>query len=347
MKKTKITMQDIADKLGISKNAVSLALANKPGVSEETKELVFHMAKKLGYEKAQNRNVTSNKILVLIPEYIRNDNYFYNQIYWAIEERAKQKGFIAIMASISAEMESTVKMPEVFKDIEFAGVILVGVVSNEYARFVERVSQNLVFVDNSYWGMNVDCVVTSNIDAGYQLTKYLIEKHHNVIGFVGSVSKTASLFERWCGYKCATQEAGLPPMDDVCILDPSPLKNLLSDAGELKEKIQALPRIPTAFVCGGDRIAVATVEALKRLGYQVPQEVSVVGIDDIEVAQIIEPALTTVRINRSRMGVEAVDLLLKHMNRKHTKVRIELYTEIVERKSVAEIQIENGRNMDT
>lgn len=346
MRKSKVSMQDIADRLGISRNAVSLALARKPGVSEETQEMVFYMAKKLGYAKIPGTQSTENKILILIPEYIRDDSYFYNQIYWAVDERAKQKGYIAIMASLSPQMEQDRSLPELYNDFDFSGIIVIGVVQVEYIQFLTTVTENLVVVDNTYWDVPLDSIVTANTDAGYKMTRYLLDNGHRKIGFIGSIQTTTSIFERWCGYQCAMQNAGLRPYRELSILASSPLSSLLSNSDELCEKMQQLPEIPDAFVCGGDRIAIAAIQSLKKLGYRIPEDVSIVGIDDIDMSQVITPRLTTARIDRARMGREAIDLLIRHLNRSSHRTKIELYTQLVVRDSVCKRNNENSSDKE-
>ena len=166
-------------------------------------------------------------------------------------------------------------------------------------------------MDHNYYGIAIPTVGTANMAGAYQITQKVIGYNHTEIGFIGSCNMTSSIYERWCGFQRALQEAGLFCRPEYNILDDSPLGILLSDASDILQKLQTFSRMPTAFVCGGDRIAIAAVQALKQLGYRVPQQVSVVGFDDIELASYVEPHLTTMHVKRREMGVQAVDLLLK------------------------------------
>lgn len=336
MKNKKISMQDIADRLQISKNAVSLALSGKPGVSEETRELVIALAKKLNYgNNTQQRTNGSNKnILILIPEYIRNDSIFYNDIYWSIDYRIAQKGYVAVITTVTETMQQKNLLPTVCVEMEFIGCLLVGIVNRDYLRFLCNQNFRLISVDQNYYGIDCKNVGTNNIDGAYRLTKQVLAFGHRKIGFVGSYGVTSSIYERWCGFQLAMQEAGLFCPHEFSITADSPICSLMSDADELYTLLQKCRELPTAFVCGGDRIAIALISALKQMGYQVPEQISVVGFDDIEMSQYVHPALTTMHVRRKEMGSLAVDLLLKTCDDKHTADHLELTPFYVKRESL-------------
>lgn len=309
----RVTMQDIADRLQLSKNAVSLALNGKAGVSDETRSLVISLAQKLNYNNMGLEASASHgkNILVFIPDYIRDDSFFYNGIYWAIQQRASQKGCNAVMAVVTDEMQLKKALPPVVSEMDFAGFLLVGVLKESYVKYLLELPPAILSVDHNYYGVAVPTVGTANLSGAYQITQKVIGYNHTEIGFIGSSNMTSSIYERWCGFQRALQEAGLACRPEYNILDDSPLGVLLSDTSDMLQKLRGVSRMPTAFVCGGDRIAIAAIRALKQLGYQVPQQVSVVGFDDIELASYVEPHLTTMHVKRREMGALAVDLLLK------------------------------------
>lgn len=309
--KKKVSMQDIADRLDISKNAVSLALNGKSGVSEQTRELILQMAQRMNYTGAAHRQ-TSNKILVIIPDYIRFDRYFYHEVYWSIETHAKQKGYVAILSSVSEEMQNNNQVPPIFDDMDFWGIIIVGVLPVGYVKYLQSLTAHMVSVDQCYHELDVDTVMTGNIQGSYNLTKYMIDAGHKTIGFAGPIGVTASIYERWCGYQQAMLHAGLPIIQKNCILTPSPLSSLMSDPDEIITELQKMDTFPTAWICGGDCIAITLIEVLRSLGYSVPKDISVAGFDNIEASRYITPPLTTVDVNRNQLGSMAVDLLIQN-----------------------------------
>jgi DNA-binding LacI/PurR family transcriptional regulator len=306
---TKVTMQDIADQLNISKNAVSLAINNKPGVSSETRGLVLKTAHKLGYGRTTTSSI-SKKILVMLPEYIHNDSYFYNEIYWSIDKSAKQRGYTALMVSISLDMENQMQLPNILSEMQFAGIILVGVFSQAYTIYMADHLEHLISVDQYYLDVPIHAVVTDNLDSAYRITHQALTYGHTKLGFVGAIGATSSIFDRYAGFIRALYEAEILLDSRYCILNNSPLQDLMSNPDGLFDKLSIMEKLPTVFVCGGDRIAISLIEALKRMGKRIPQDISVVGIDNLEISSIIHPSLTTMNIDRKLLGRITVELLL-------------------------------------
>lgn len=327
----KVSLQDIASRLDISKNAVSLALNGKPGVSDQTRSLVLQMAQRMNYGVPKP---TSNKILVIIPEYIRYDSYFYNDIYWSIEAQAKYKGYTAILSCVTDEMQKNNQLPPIFNDIDVWGVITVGILSSSYMKHLLGLTHHIVSVDQCYYELDIDTVMTENLQGSYNITKHLIGVGHKDIGFVGSIGVTSSLYERWCGFQQAMFDAGLPVNQKHCVLSPSPLTSLLSEQKEIAARLQEMEDFPTAWVCGGDRIAIALIEAIRSFGYSVPKDISVVGFDNIDAAALVTPPLTTVDVNRKQLGSRAVDVLIQATKASDLKIKTSIFTSLVLRASV-------------
>lgn len=334
----KISMQTIASKLNISKAAVSIGLSGKPGVSDEMRKEILATARELGYYGVKISSQPKSKILVMIPEYIRDDRYFYNDIYWAIESRAKQKGYNAIICIIENTVQEQNEMPSIYYDMNFLGAITVGVFKSNYIEFLRSKIDNIISVDHFYDNIIMNSVVTANIEGSYAITKYVINQGHSKIGYVGSIDATASIYERWCGYIKAMREAKLPVIDDFCVLASSPLNMLLSNPAELFEYIKDTKEFPTAYICGGDRIAMSLIEVLKQMGKSVPDDISVAGFDNIESATLIDPPLTTVNVQREKLGHVAVDKLIRMANKRPDCSKTSIYTDLVIRNSVKKVK---------
>jgi DNA-binding LacI/PurR family transcriptional regulator len=330
----KTSMQDIADHLGISKNAVSLALNQKAGVSDELRARVFEAAYRLNYrtEAKANKKKRSN-LLVLLPEYIRNDTIFYYEVYWSIEKRAKENGYTAVMCSVTQEMEEQLLLPELYHEIVFHGILLVGVLSHSYVRSIYELGIPLVTVDHYYDSLQLDAVVTANVEEAYKIVTYLIDKGHRQIGFIGAIEMTKSFKERWTGYHNAMSDAGLAVDPSQCLTSASPLDVLNTNPTELSAHLDAMSAMPTAWFCANDRIAIAFIQMLSSKGYKVPEDVSVVGFDDIEAARMIAPRLTTIQVQREQLGYEAVDFLIRKIDYGGSPAKIAIYGQLVERDS--------------
>ncbi|MGD1816289.1 MAG: LacI family DNA-binding transcriptional regulator [Pleomorphochaeta sp.] len=329
-KQKKPSMQSIANELNISKNAVSLALNNKEGVSEETRLKVIEEAKRVGYI---TNNENSN-IIVFIPEYIQNDVYFYNDIYWSIDFYATKNNYNAVMATITKDMEDKNSLPNIYSEMEFTGALIIGVLSNQYVEYIKTLNIPLLSVDNIYYGLNIESITSANTEGSYYITQRIIKKGHRKIGFIGSYKMTSSLYERWCGFQKALYDYHLELNQNFIITDNSPLNSLLADYEEVLNKLKKFKEFPTAFVCAGDRIALATIKALRELGYEIPDQISVVGFDDIELSQYIHPSLTTMHIDRKQMGKLAIENLIKLINKQSITTQVKLSTKYIERDSL-------------
>lgn len=307
----KATMSDIAQKLGISKNAVSLALNNKSGVSDELRQKIVDAAVALNYGSySANDSNRSKCIAVVIPEYLHNDTFFYADIFWAVEREASRHGYLSITASISREMEKSLALPLLPKEMHIAGLLVIGVVSEEYLSRLYQTGYPIVTVDITYHDVTVNSVGSANFEGAYAATRYLAECGHREIGFVGPIHTAQSVYERWCGFHQALQRFGLSDRPAYHITGARDHFELLDTPEVLEAYLNRISEYPTAWFCAGDRIAAALVQQLNKRQKAIPGEISVVGFDDISIAQMMTPPLTTVRVNRKLMGKLAVERLI-------------------------------------
>ncbi|KRF44044.1 LacI family DNA-binding transcriptional regulator [Paenibacillus sp. Soil787] len=330
---SKTSMQDIADKLGISKNAVSLALNNKAGVSEELRFRIFEAANQLNYRTDTRTKKKRGNLLVLIPENIRNDKIFYYEVFWSIEKRAKENGYNAIICGVTQEMEDQLILPELYHEIEFQGILLVGVLHLNYVRMLFDLGIPLITVDHYYDSLQLDAVVTANAEEAYKIVTHLINKGHKLIGFIGAISKSKSFKERWSGYQNALSDAGLAIDTNHSIVNSSPLEALNSTPAQLADYLDTMISMPSAWFCADDRIAISLIQILISKGHKVPGDISVVGFGDIEAAQMIAPRLTTIQVQREQLGYEAVDFLIRKIDAGGSPAKISIYGKLIERDS--------------
>ncbi|OWA34922.1 transcriptional regulator [Saccharibacillus sp. O16] len=327
----KISMQTIADHLGISKNAVSLALSGKKGVSEDVRRSVLAAAEEVGYEPsgAEGQKVrTSRNVLVLVPDrvvsYADNEHFhFFHDMLWSLEESIRAKGCNAVIARIDREMEEKRMLPGVFEDVEHVGVILFGIIAKPYARSIWESDVPLVMLDSYYRDLPCAAAVSANTEGAEAAVRWLIDRGHRQIGFIGPANLTTSHEERWFGYWRAMREAGLPIMQQHTLLEASDfdmernereIGEFLAQLGfgtESAEADAAAAGRPTAFFCGNDRLALLLIRRLRALGVGVPEQAEVVGFDGLEQASEAGSGISaTVRVDKRAMCEAAVELLL-------------------------------------
>jgi len=331
--KSKVTMNDIANYLDISKNAVSLALNNKKGVSSSLREKVLDTAREMNYGSHVQAGEKSSCVMSIVPEYIHNDAYFYSDVFWSIEKEAKKRSCISIMSGISATAENDLALPQIPSEMENKGYLVIGVVNSAYIDKLLQTGSPVISVDITHHDTPVRTVSASNLAGGYNATKYLIEKGHKKIGFIGPIYSAQSIYERWCGFCQAMDVYGQRIEPLYNIIGKKNEFKLFDTVDTLENFVNDIDNYPTAWFCAGDRIAIALVNILTRKGIKIPDDVSIIGFDDIPMSQMVFPALTTMSIDRKLMGKLAVDALVNSTKQDYRQ-NINIAVSLVERDSV-------------
>jgi LacI family transcriptional regulator len=218
---------------------------------------------------------------------------------------------------------------------QVGGLVVIGGgdISDSYIRMLAETSVPLVLIDNYVNGLNVPCVLGDNATGGYLVTRHLIDLGHQRIALLEGPRKYKTLTERREGYLRAMDEADLP-------IEPSLMIKPLH-IGTLKgfheaRRMLALPRSqwPTAIVAISDKAALGALEALKESGLRVPDDIALVGFDDLPECEHVSPSLTTVRLPAHAMGEAAVQKLIALVEGAGmTPTKTVLYTELIQRHS--------------
>ncbi len=335
----KTSMQDIADRLGISKNTVSLALRGKDGVSEKVRDRVRKAAIDLGYAgygRLRDRADTTC-FVVVVPEYVRADTSFYYKVILGMEHHGTAKGIHIIIRTLSAEQEGKRRPPSLIDHIRVDGFITVGNVSEAYVASLLKTDLPVVAVDNTYPSLALDCVKTDDEGGGFKATSYLLGMGHRRVGFLGPVLAAQGYFGRWMGYQKALLSAGVTDCERFCLTDYARTMPNVShlDIEPIDRFIARLAPLPSAFFCANDVVAQTLIKVLSQRGIKVPDEVSVVGFDNADNSMLLVPGLTTVNIFRTAMGHRVIETMLERIASPRTATGVYcLSTSFVERESV-------------
>ncbi|MCG0275366.1 MAG: LacI family DNA-binding transcriptional regulator [Thermosediminibacteraceae bacterium] len=343
-RRKRVTMRDIAKKLNISINSVSIALNGKEGVSDELRSTIIKTAQEMGYFETNSRILSGfryKSVSLLIEERHFRDEHFYSRVTVGIEQQARKNGYDVIINFIH---EGQIQVPASIVDKRVAGILVVGPVNDLLLKTLCESGLPVVLVDHASFSINTDAVLTQNMQGTYMATLYLIGKGHRKIGFFGDVSYSLSVKERWLGYREALIAAKL---EDRHIIKENaysitgPVEKLVIEDNfeKVANLVSELKEMPTAWVCSNDRAAITLCKALKNLDIRVPEDVSVIGFDDIGMASIFVPHLTTVKVEKELMGKKAFERLLEKIEQKDdTTYHIRLPVSFVERDSVREIK---------
>lgn len=349
----KVTMQQIADHVGVSKFAVSKALSGKSGVSPETREKIIQAATQLGYF-AQKRNKLAvprvgmvhkrqagvrNTIVVLIPNvrYQNRQSVYWGRIIDGVTQslEASHLGMMIVTEQIADNFAQLINPDAVL------GLIGVGHISNQLLLEVRNLGLPFVLVDHEDPLIPSDTLFMNNYECERRVANYLLGNGHRKQQFVGNIRFSRSFHDRWIGFRSLLEEQRIPLEQDERLLTFEGVNR-----SEMTEALEPIIRehadrgtLPTAFVCANDSIAICVTTILMKLDIAVPDQISVVGFDNIDDAALSQPSLSTVHVNKEALGRRAVETLLWRIdNPDEPKMTISLAGDLLVRASTAPAQ---------
>jgi LacI family transcriptional regulator len=315
--KNRIKLVDIAQATGVSLTAVSLALSDKPGISQETRNRVLESARSLGYRFKSTVAASPVRSIKTVGLWVKSgledrpqDNQFYSHIISGIEAAWRQMDINLMVAKLPVDGDHhPVEIPAMLEKGDIDAVMLAGVsVDGRLERMLASRGCPVVLVDSYSSGRAYNTILSDNLQGTYRATEYLIGKGHRQIGFVGGHERSyPSLRDRRSGYRKALADFGI---DSVYFADCLPTRS--EAAAAAVELIRQNGQI-SGLVCVNDDTAIAAMAALIEQGLRVPQDISIIGFDDIYLAESVVPALTTMRVNKQSMGRLAVQLLINQV----------------------------------
>lgn len=304
-----VTLQDIAERAGVSKTTVSLVLNDKPGVSEEKREEIRRIAQVCGYHlphRIPDKQRTIRFLKYQAKGYMVCQNGdFITRVIDGVESTARQHGYSLTMMNVRAE--NLEAMIPVINEAHDDGIIFLGTeLEPEMAPLLQGLSAPLVVIDNEMRHLDQDTVVMDNEEAVYRAMQYLCNKGHRQIGHLTTTYAVPNLWARSRAFRQALLEFGLPDEAAFSYCVPDDVR---SYAHALVRQIDP-EHLPTAILADNDILAINLLRALEKLGKRVPEDISVIGIDDLAISAMTRPELTTIHLEKKRMGSVAVERLL-------------------------------------
>lgn len=316
MKSSQVTIKDIARELGISPSTVSRALKDHPDISQETKRLVNELATKLNYRPnliaLSLRSQKSNVIGVIIPEIV---HYFFSSVICGIEEVANEHGYSVMISQSSEDYNKEVAACDAFFNGIIDGLLIsVTKATEDYSHFqrLEEEGIPIVFFDRIVEEIASDRVIIDDFVGAYQATEHLIiQGRRKIVHFEGPQNRLIGQ-NRLNGYLKAMSDNGV-------VIDRSlliPCDNFHSAIVETQKLIDNKVKFDSIFTAN-DFTAAGAMKILQKNGLRVPQDISVVGFGDDLTAEMLAPALTTVKQPGFEMGRKAMEMLIQRI--KQTK----------------------------
>ncbi|HEX2908899.1 MAG TPA: LacI family DNA-binding transcriptional regulator [Phototrophicaceae bacterium] len=337
------TLRDVAKLAGVSLGTASQALNNKSNVSPEKRARVLEAASTLNYQATTRTPVTSTQPISVLGMLVRQDfdaplalNSFYSYVLAGIERECQRQNLSLMYANIQVDnMNRAVSFPPLLLNQQVDGILVVGAFLQDTIEHIREVAEKpIILVDAYTLGTPYDSVVTDNINGVYNAVSYLIEAGHRQIGLIGSSPEAyPSIRERRKGYSRALKHHDLNQTDYI----EDSFLTMESGYEATMRLLKRAPQVTAIFACN-DNVAFAVINAARDLGLDIPGDLSVIGFDDIDLAQEVRPALTTVHVDKVMMGVIAVRQLRDRAEDiSRPTMTTALSTQLIIRESVARL----------
>lgn len=334
-----INAKDVANRVGVSAATVSMVFRNKPGISQNVRQKVLTAAQEMGFEY-KSSSAGSNKQCIQLVIYKRHgkvvsDTPFFEHLTKGVADEVHLLGYQLTITYFYAT-ENTSEQIRSIKSSNCAGIILLTTEMDgtDMGAF-ESLNVPIILLDNWFPNKKYDAVVIDNQHGAWEATHYLMKCGHKRIGYLSSKINIRNFSERKEGYLNAV--SSLHESKSDCSQRIIQVGTTIEAAyDDMSEYLSTDPVLPTAFFADNDIIAAGCIRALLKSGYRIPEEISIIGFDDMPLCQMVEPRLSTMAVPKESMGALAVDRLdriIKGQTGGET-IKIAVFPEIVFRDSI-------------
>ena len=346
----RVTLQDVADALHLSRNTVSKAINNSPAVAEATKQQIYKKAAEMGYKQFSYFGVPDTvpakgpdgpKEIALLTEFMFGNSHFGTFMIDKMQSELARLGYGFTIYRVIPEDIRANRLPASFDPGRMAGIVCMELFYYEYMEMVCSLNTPVLLVDAPIsfekLPIKADILLMENKRGIYILIGELQKKGVRRIGFVGEILHCRSFYERFTAFHDALRIFNLPYEPEICLTDIDDKWNHTDHDGYIQfmeSWINGLETLPDCFICANDFVAIDLMTALRNLGYSVPEDVMISGFDDSQESRLITPKLSTVHIHSQSMAVSAIDLLLSRMKEPDIAYRtVYLETDLILRES--------------
>ncbi|MDE7243366.1 MAG: LacI family DNA-binding transcriptional regulator [Oscillospiraceae bacterium] len=318
MVRKRVTMQQLADACGLSRNTVSKIFNDRGAVPEATRLMVMQRAQEMGYYVGpvkESPDAPRIQNIALLTCRQPADAHFGTFFLPAFAERLSRAGYTLMMYELTPEELREKIFPAHMPLEQTAGIAAIELFDRKYLDMLCALGLPCVTVDacaKAYLApAECDCIAMESISSMAELTRHVIGAGARRLGFVGDPEHCDSFYQRWLGFCAALEEAGLTADRQLCILDADGPQ--YSSEDWLSARIRNMPEMPGAFICANDFLALHVMSVLKRMNLVIPDDIMVAGFDGTPQSAVVEPPLTTVQIPNADIGRMAADLLLERI----------------------------------
>ena len=346
----RVTIQDIADALGISRNTVSKAINNTGVLAEATREKILLKAVEMGYKQFSYINLENSGsslslnirpdssreeggIIALLTTTLLDSSHFSSTMLDKIHRELSQAEYSLTMYRITPDELAAKRLPAAFSPEKISGILCIEVFDLEYSLFLTSLNIPILFIDAPVPRPGIklaaDVLLMDNKTEVYSFVEEMKKRGKKTFGYVGKASHCRSFMERYLALKEALQFSGLPFNKEYSIPELAPGMKMIGGRDYqdyLLEKLKQMPELPDVFFCANDFVAYDLLQVCKARGIRVPEDFCLCGFDDSPESRVMTPTLTTIHIHSQVMGYSAVQLILTRIRQPGINYRT-VYTE--------------------
>lgn len=330
-----VTIYDVAREAGVSMATVSRVVNNNPNVKPQTRKRVFESIERLGYRpNAVARGLASKKtttVGVVIPDI---SNAIFAEVARGIEDIANMYRYNIILCNADKRKDKEISVINTLLEKQVDGLLFMGgTVTKEHLEAFKTSSVPIVLCATTDNNNSIPAVDIDHEKAAFDAVSLLIQYGHRNIGMIsGTLQDPANGYARFQGYKKALEAAGIPLIDEHIRIG-----NYRYESGiEAMKYFIELADKPTAIFAATDEMAIGAIHTIQDANLKVPEDISVISVDNSRMASMVRPLLTTVAQPMYDIGAVSMRLLTKLMNKEQVEVtKIVLPHEVIVRKSVA------------
>jgi len=309
----KSTLKDLEKATGVSKSTISRVFNEPDKVKTSTLQLVKRKAKEIGYipsrvaRRLQGGIGNAKVIGLIIPDIL---NPFFAEIVRGVEDIAMDKGYSLILNNSDENVERQRLCLDTLRMEGVDGIILPPAEGeDEYVKELVEGGLNIVFIDRKMYNLSVDSILSDNEKGAYIAVSHLIKLGHKRIAYISGIPSISTTQERLRGYKKAFKEHGIDLDISLIVMGDSKQKS----GEELTTELLEMPEPPTAIFTGNNMITLGAYMAFNRLGVKVPEEVALVGYDDVPWADALNPRPTVIDQSTYEIGRRAAETLISRI----------------------------------
>ncbi len=337
----KVTLQDIADALGVSRNTVSKAINNTGVLAETTRQKVLEKAIEMGYKQFSyansvgdiknpsfNNRPRANGEIALFTGNFLNNSHFASTMLDKFQHEISILGYSLTMHRVDATNIQDHSLPISYRPDNTKAIVCIEMFDQSYCEMLCSLGLPVLMIDApvaSYWKpLSADILLMDNFTSIYTVINDMSKKGISRIGFVGQVTHCRSFYERFMAFREAMYMNNLTCEDMFCLTEVHP-----HDTGYreyLFKKLETMKDMPQMFICANDFVALDLIGGLKKLGVECPRDIKLFGFDDSPESKIMTPSLSTSHIHSQIIGYSAANMVISRIEQPDLNYRI-TYTE--------------------